>query len=190
MACFGVHSQQSHLRASARRQNKTSLKKGFLYISVLSKTVPYIETEDFPSSQGFLWCFPKGLHFNEETAHIQIYAISLSLGQSKETSKGKGQGSVQLRFSVSQGRYGQPGWFPVSEGSRDEKQMQDLGWYPGAMRRRRDSEIWIDPQRGEGSRMWTSPWEEGKTGLGWKSEGQTETWTTHREKPSRNRNDI
>jgi len=52
---------------------------------------------------------------------------TLCLGQSKETSKGKGQGSVQLRSSVSQGRYRQPGRFPVSEGSRDEKQIQDLG---------------------------------------------------------------
>lgn len=40
--------------SSARLQNKTSLQKRFLYISVLSKTGPYIETEDFPSSQGFL----------------------------------------------------------------------------------------------------------------------------------------
>lgn len=77
LACCRVHSQQSHLRASARRQNKTSLKKRFLYISVLSKTVPYIETEDFPSRQGFLWCFPKGLHFNEEPVHTYKFMQSV-----------------------------------------------------------------------------------------------------------------
>lgn len=50
LACFGAHSQQAHPRC----QNKPSLKKGFLCISVLSKAGPYLGTEDFPWSQGFL----------------------------------------------------------------------------------------------------------------------------------------